>query len=121
MVNELLRPLNQIIENANDLLTRTTLNELQRKFIHAIFTVASELRDLVISIPDLTWKKAQEILNYESRLYLASIIGYAEVLLDENEGELSAYQRERIHEIRSSGKQLLSRLNTISTGGTDEE
>jgi signal transduction histidine kinase len=121
MVNELLRPLNQMIQNADDLLTQTTLNELQRKFIHSIFLVASELRALVISIPDLTWKKAQAILNYESRLHLASIIGYAEVLLDENEGELSAYQRERVHEIRSSGKQLLSRLNHISEGGVDDE
>ncbi len=121
MVNELLRPLNQIIQNADDLLTNTTLNELQRKFIHAIFTVSSELRDLVISIPDLTWKKAQDILNYESRLHLASIIGYAEVLLDENEGELSAHQRERVHEIRSSGKQLLSRLASLADGGADDE
>lgn len=120
MIEELLTPLERIIAAADELLTNTVLDdELHRKFIHSIFTHATEMRDLLITIPDLTWHKARELLSFETRSHLASIIGYAEVMLEEEEGYLSDPQRELLRLIRSAGKQILKRLTFLS-GETGE-
>jgi hypothetical protein len=121
MLDDLLTPLGHIITAADDILTKTALDdELQRKFIHSIFTVATDMRDLVFATPDLTWDKARIIFSYESRQHLASIIGYAEVMLEEDEGVLNNDQRRRLITIHKNGKVILKRLLDIS-GDSDEE
>lgn len=111
MKDELLGTLGQIASASDALLTDTELNDLQRKFLLAIYQSSNNLRDWVITIPDLTWERAAEILSYEGREQLSSIIGYAEVLLEEAEGDLDHRQRGSVHEIRSMGKRLLTRLS----------
>lgn len=120
MMEELLSPLERIIVSADELLTSTVLDdERHRKFIRSIFDDATGMRDLVLSMPDLAWGHAHEIFSYESRSHLASIIGYAEVLLEEEEDLLSSQQRDRLRLIRSSGRQILKHLTYLS-GHTGE-
>jgi len=68
----------------------------------------------VVSIPDLTWDKTRELLSFETRSHLSSIIGYAEVLLEEGEDTMTEQQRELLRMIRSGGKQILKRLTSLS-------
>lgn len=121
MLEQLLTPLGRIISAADAILTTTVLDdELQRKFIHSIFTVATDMRAMVVATPDLTWDKARVLFSYESRQHLASIIGYAEVMLEEDEGVLNDDQRQRLITIHKNGKIILKRLMDIS-GDSDEE
>lgn len=120
MIEELLTPLERIIVAADELLTNTVLDdELHRKFIRSIFDNATEIRDLIVTIPDLTWAQAREMLSFETRSHLAAIIGYAEVMLEDEEGYLSDEQRELLRLIRGGGKHILKRLTFIS-GDTGE-
>lgn len=84
------------------------LNFYQERFIDAMLRAAVTMRDLIISIPDMG--NAREILSYEARSNLASIIGYAEVLLDQVEGTLSATQQRHVQAIRANGAQMLNLL-----------
>lgn len=102
-----------MIETSDQLLFEASVNDLQRKFLHGIFTGSTELRDLFLSFPMIDIGNAAEVFSFETRSHLANIIGYSEVLLEEEEGELNAIQRERVHEIRSAGKQLLARINNM--------
>lgn len=109
---ELLEPLHQIIRCAESLLSdEGALNMLQANFVRAIHRDVGELLEVVVSTPDLSWEKARQVLDFEARGHLASIIGYAEVLLDETEGALSEEQRSVTYTIRAAGKQLLSRIS----------
>lgn len=116
MKADLLAPLDAIIQDTDTLLTETDLTDLQRKFVLSMHQSGVNLRDSVITIPDLTWARAAEILSYEGREGLSSIIGYAEVLLDEEDGELALQQRTLVHEVRSNGKRLLDKLSAWFEG-----
>lgn len=89
------------------ILVKTTLNELQRDYVLNMFNVATELRDFIITTPEGMMEIAPAFFGFEVRSQLNALIGYAELLLDESDGELSNRQREAIHEARSAGKQLL--------------
>jgi hypothetical protein len=110
MKDELLTPLETTIHSAQTLLAETNLTVSQERFVQAILTVCRNIFDLLVSIPDLANDKAKEVLSYELRSNLASVIGYAEVLLDETDGPLDENQREHVQEIRAGGKQLLGRV-----------
>jgi hypothetical protein len=84
------------------------LNFYQERFVDAMLRAAVTMRDLIISIPDIG--NAREILSYEARSNLASIIGYSEVLLDQVEGKLTATQQRHVQAIRANGAQLLNLL-----------
>ena len=113
MKYELLIPLNTIIEDSDELLVRTTLNEFQRQSVESIHSATVEMRDLIVSAPDFTWEMAQHVLSYETRSQLASIIGYAEMLLDGTEGDLDDIQFNLLREIRASGNLLYDRLSRL--------
>jgi signal transduction histidine kinase len=113
-MDDIFRLLAIMIDSADEMLLETDLNDLQRKFINGIFHGAVELRDLFLSFPDFTMERAREVVNFETRSQLSGIIGYAEVLLDETEGDLNAFQRAKVHDIRSAGKELLRILTALS-------
>jgi signal transduction histidine kinase len=114
MSDELLAPLNWMISITDKLLTESNLNDLQRKFLVHISDETKELRMLILSFSDVNTEQAKEMMSYEGRSQLTSIIGYSEVLLDEIEGVLSDEQRDLLHEVHSSGRQLLIQLSELS-------
>ncbi|MCI0711134.1 MAG: hypothetical protein L0154_13335 [Chloroflexi bacterium] len=114
MTDDLIAPLNWMIAITDKLLTETTLNDLQRKFLYNISNEANELGKLIVTMADVSLERARHMMSYEGRSHLTTIIGYSEVLLDEIEGELSHEQRDLLHEVRSSGRQLLVQLSDIA-------
>lgn len=112
MLEQLLAPLNWVIAVVDKLLTEETFNEMQRTFLFNIATQAHELRSLLLTVPAISLEKGRQLLSFEGRSHLASIIGYTEELLEELEGGLSDEQRELLLEVRSSSLQLLSQLES---------
>lgn len=110
MRNMFLEPLDSIIASSETLLLATELEDLTRRLIEGIHTSANQLRDLIISLPDLTWDNAKIVLSYETRTHMATMMGYAESLLDGDHGDLPSYYTARIQEIHAHCKQLLARL-----------
>lgn len=110
MQDEIIQSLALMIEHANNLLLRTTLNELQRKFVHAILEGSTQLRDLVITLSEITIESVRQVFDFEARSQLTSIIGYAEVLIDGDEGQLSNQQYKLVVEIHTAGKQLFDAI-----------
>src|SRR5512145_247062 len=110
---ELLNPMDAIIQACEGLAsgTDTELNVYQERFVHAMLRAAANMRDLLISIPETG--NVREILSYEARSNLASIIGYAEVLLDQIEGKLGATQQRHVQAIRANGAQMLNMLTRL--------
>jgi len=115
MRDELLYPLNQVLESADILLTNTILNDLQRKFLHDIHTVAQNLQHLIVmTSPELmTIERARELFSFETRELLSSMIGYAEVLESEEDGELSQIQHQHVANIHAHSVELLSVITDI--------
>jgi len=107
MPDNLLISLQQLITHADNLLTHTELDDLQRKFINAIFSSAQELRNLIISLPDSTWERTHHILNFEARSHLASIMGYAEEMLDDPDTPISDQQKTTLQQIQTHSERLL--------------
>ncbi len=108
--DEFLNSLNAIILACEGIRSEadSELNFYQERFVDSMLRAAHNMRDLIISIPDMG--NAREILSYEARSNLASIIGYAEVLLDQVEGTLSATQQRHVQAIRANDAQLLNLL-----------
>lgn len=115
MRDELLNLLYQVIQSSDYLLQTTILNDLQRKFLHRIHSVASDMQQLIVMTPDelLTWERAREMFSYETREHLSSIIGYAEELASEEEGELDATQHEHIENIMIHATELFNLIEDI--------
>jgi len=113
MRDHLVPLLQEIIDNSALLMTQTDLEDLQHKFIEGIHTKAGEMLNLLISIPDFTWDRAKEVVSYESRSHLTSILGYAEELLEEPDSPLSATQREIVQYIHRRGRMLMNRLAEV--------
>lgn len=112
MRDELLNPLTFIMERCDILLAETALDFPQERMVGAIQGVCHEMYDLVISVPDLTWDKARELLSYEARSHLATVIGYAEELLDEAD-KLDESQQNAVADIHEAGVYLLEQLTHI--------
>lgn len=114
MREELLTPLHKIEAALLELLSETDLTLEQEQVTQAMQAVNNDLLSLIISVPDLTWGGVRELLSFEARSSLASIIGYAELLLDEAEtgpiNRLTHRQQTCVHTVRAQGKSLLSRL-----------
>lgn len=110
-MDDLYRLLATMIDISEELLLEPSLNDMQRKFLVHIYEGGIELRDLFLSFPDFTMERARELISFETRSQLAGVIGYAEVLLDETDGELTGFQRAKVHDIRSAGKELLNMLD----------
>jgi len=115
MRDELLTPLNQVLASADTMLQDTILNDLQRKFLHSIHTVAQDMQQLIVMTPPelLTIERAREMFSYETRELLASMIGYAEVLESEEEGALDEAQHQQVQVIRDNATALLDVITEI--------
>lgn len=115
MRDELLNPLNNVLSSADYLLKETILNDLQRKFLNSIHSVAQNMRQLVVTTPLelLTLERAREVFSYETRELLSSMIGYAEVLQAEEDGELDAEQHQHIDTIHINATELLDVISGI--------
>jgi hypothetical protein len=115
MRDELLYPLNQVLLSSDFLLKETILHDLQRKFLHSIHTVATDMQHIIVMTPSesLTIERARELFSYETRELLSSMIGYAEVLESEEDGELSQIQHEHIANIHANAIELLDVITTI--------
>jgi hypothetical protein len=113
MRDQLIAPLEDIVSASQVLLADTSLNVHQEKIVQSIHGVAFDMFGLTVSIPDLTWDRAREIFSFESRSHLASIIGYAEALLEGEEGPLDDGQQEQLTVIWTNGKQLYDTLTEI--------
>jgi K+-sensing histidine kinase KdpD len=109
LLNELLEPLAVIAQSCEVLLSEAggLLNVYQERVVISIRQVTSDMQDLLISLPDLNSANTHDLLSYETRSHLASIIGYSEVLLDEEDGSLSDTQKQHVQNVRTAGKRLL--------------
>ncbi len=116
MKDALLVPLEQIDLATHTLLSATELSFQNQQIVQSIQDGTQQMIELVASIPDLTWEKAREVLSFESRSYLASIIGYAEMLLSDVEDDiepgdqLTPEQMALVHKVRQQGKTVFNRL-----------
>ncbi len=113
MIDEVLGLLQRITDTCMTLTGQTMMNMNQEKCVENIRIVAEDLFSVVISVPDLTWDKARELFSFETRQHLASVIGFAEVLLDGEEGPLTEDQRMLIAQIRQDARQLLNDLGDL--------
>lgn len=113
METRIVKAIAMTLEATDYVLVRTTLNELQREYALKMLSVATALRDLVITTPEGMIELAPAFFSFEVREQLNALIGYAELLLDESDGELSNRQREALHEARSASKQLLLYLTQL--------
>lgn len=115
MRDELVYPLSQVLDSSDFLLQETILNDLQRKFVHNIHNVAEEMRQLIVATPPelLTIERAREVFSYETREILSSMIGYAEVLQSEEEGELDRTQLQHIENIHVNATELLDVITNL--------
>ncbi len=120
MQDELLNPLVAINDSCEALLDESggMLTVQQERVVSAISGVNRMLYDLLISLPDVTSSNAQGLLSYETRSHLTSIIGYAEMLLDETEGPLTAIQGEYAQTIYTYGTHLLALVAEFLDGST---
>jgi hypothetical protein len=115
MRDNLLYHLREVIDASDYLLQETILNDLQRKFLHSIHSVAVDLRQIIMMTPDefLTHERARELFSFETREHLASVIGYAEVLSEKEEGPLNDVQAELITIIESNAIQVFDTISNI--------
>jgi|GEM_PF-2048012 len=115
MRDELLYPLNQVLASSDFLLQETFLDDLQRKFLHSIHSVAQDLQNIIVmTSPELmTIERAKEMFSYETRELLSSMIGYAEVLASEEDGELTQIQQQHVANIHAYAIELLDIITEI--------
>lgn len=111
-MSDLIAPLKTMLDAADGLRQDVddALNTVQSRVVEAIHRTAKDLYETVISIPDVTWEKARKRLDYEARSHLASIIGYAEVLLEQNDGAINDDQRIHLQRIRAAGLDVIRQL-----------
>jgi hypothetical protein len=107
MQEQLLQPLSEILRTADRLLLESELNDTQRGFLQSAYDAAHRMMEMVVSFPNVAGDYAGEVFSYEARSHLASIIGYAELLLDEDDGDLNTTQREYIGQVQMIGKRMV--------------
>ena len=112
MKDELIAPLEAIVNASRELLSETSLSVMHEKMLQSIHTVSFDMFDLVVTIPDLTWDRAVEVFSFETRSNLTSIIGYAETLLEEDD-MLSDQQRGMVNDIHAQATHLTTRLTEL--------
>lgn len=115
MSDSIVAPLSWTISTSETLLNKTTLSDRQRQCIVNIADEAHALHDMVIALEGLPLQHVQQTVSYEGRSHLATIIGYSEMLLEDDEihNELDANQRDLLSEIQANGQELLNWLNKI--------
>ena len=61
----------------------------------------------------MTIERAREMFSYETRELLSSMIGYAEVLNSEEDGDLTEIQHQHIANIHAHAVELLDVITSI--------
>lgn len=114
MSGKLINLINLTIIIANRLLSDTSFNVLQCQFLNAIVSEARAMLQMMSRLPDVRIEHIQRTLDFESRSHLTVIIGYCDILLDEDEGELTDIQREQVEDLLKRSYELLSYLTELS-------
>jgi hypothetical protein len=83
---------------------------LLHRFAQGILFNAERLQHVFISLDGLDATLARPLMDFEMRSHLASIIGYAEVLLNELDAPLNDDQRQHAQAIRTHGETLLRQV-----------
>jgi len=115
MRDDLLTPLGRITKSCNQLQSETMLTMQQENMIDNIRAMSDELFGVIISVPDLTWDKARELLSFEARDKLTAMLGFAEILLDQEEGPINDKQAEIIQQIGEDSTTLLNYIGEIES------
>lgn len=110
MQDALIKPLHDITYAADVLLLQTELSDAQRGFLQSAYDASRTMLEMVVSFPAVDSQYASELYSYEASSHLASIIGYTEMLLDEDDGVLSEKQRQHLRQIHAAGKQIVRDL-----------
>lgn len=107
---DLIQPLQAILEASHTLLTEHDglLSVSQEQCLQAIVSVTSELSGFIVSLPEGHLNRRNEVLSFEARSHLTSIIGYADVLLEQT--PLTPNQQELVYTIRDYGRYVLDVL-----------
>ena len=113
MANGFLAPLNWLSTITEKLLQEDTFNDMQRNFLMNINKEAKAFQMLVLATSDTNDDQSTQVLSFEGRSHLNNIMGYAEELIDEVEGELTDEQRDLVFEVRSSARQLIEMLDKM--------
>jgi len=112
MTSNLLPHLRKMLKAADDLLMEAVLSDTQRRFAKYIADETTELRNLILSTSNLGGERLKVLLSYDGRSRLSAIMGYADVLLEDDE-PLTPEQRRLVQMIHSSGKQTLIYLSEL--------
>jgi signal transduction histidine kinase len=110
MKDDLLRPLDTVLELSDELLASGELNDEQTQIIQSVLAVVYGSRDFVVTMPDHFSDDDKAALSYEMRSGLNTVIGYTEMLLDGSSGPLGAASEKHVLTIRSSGRFMLGLL-----------
>ncbi|MFW5690863.1 MAG: hypothetical protein ACOCXZ_00065 [Chloroflexota bacterium] len=113
MKDDLLGTLEDMHRAAHGLQTDTNLNFAQEQFAQSITEEMQTLIDMVIALPEDWWGEMRAVFSFEARSHLTSIIGYAEMLLDESDGPLDDDQMALAQAIARSGRTLLATLAAL--------
>lgn len=98
-----------------DITERMTNEQERERLLHQAETQAQAERAAAARLRQLDRMKSQFLANmsHELRTPLNSIIGYSEIMIDGDDGELSEEAVEDVTIIHSSGKHLLSIINDV--------
>lgn len=113
MKADLLAAIDTIRQAAQQLQMETDLSFSQERMVRAIGAEAVALHDLVLALPDAEPTNVRAVVSYEARSHLASIIGYAETLLQEPDDPLNEQQHEHASRIAWGGKAILNHLGSL--------
>lgn len=111
MENDLLTPLQSVIQASEALMT-TSLSRSQDQVNRTIHRVAADLFRKLKAIPDV--HQDTRLLSFETRSHLATMTGYAEMLLDDAPGALTPEQVRLLQTIRSGSNRILAQKILIA-------
>jgi hypothetical protein len=89
------------------------LSEGQAHCFNAIERATREYRDVLVYADDVYSENARRFLSYETREMLATVLGFAEMLIDGEYGQLNTGQIQQLYLMRAESKRLLIWLNEL--------
>jgi|GEM_PF-1346245 hypothetical protein len=92
-----------------------TITSEQRRVLEQMKGAATQFELLVTYADDTASANARRFLSYETRETLATVLGYAEMLLDGLYGPVNEDQKQQVNAVRANGKMLLVWLDELLT------
>lgn len=89
------------------------LSDGQSHCFDAIERATRQYRDVLIYADDSHSENALRFLSYETREMLATVLGYAEMLIEGEYGQLNNSQIQQLYLMRAESKRLLIWLNEL--------